>query len=295
MSTWTSKLVLVLARRTPPTLMKTLHTDCHHNITMLGKRKDVPQSADSPPNPLVDAAFQRLFGYTWGTTFNLSRDTSKEKESPSSIESEMVDIFGHARTARILNTPWDAVAPLSCDQKVPVRDSYNPAAMLTRKIVSTTTVNSVTMFSSSTTGADPSNRATKKMRLEEIDYKSIALPAHLVSTTTTTTTTTTAVVADAAFSTKTITAGTTKNSSLDNVLNQIAGKKQINTVEKSSNDWEGFKETDKNLQDELERQAQGKNAYLVKQDFLNRVDQRTFELEKEERDKERSRRATDSR
>merc|ERR1719343_1888751 len=80
-------------------------------------------------------------------------------------------------------------------------------------------------------------------------------------------------------------------SNLDNVLSKIAGKKQLNTVEKSSNDWEGFKEPDKTLQDELERNAQSKNAYLVKKDFLNRVDQRKFELEKIERDRERSRRA----
>ena len=46
------------------------------------------------------------------------------------------------------------------------------------------------------------------------------------------------------------------------------------------------------LQDELEKKAQGKDAFLVKQDFMNRVDHRKFELEKEERDRERAKRAT---
>ena len=66
----------------------------------------------------------------------------------------------------------------------------------------------------------------------------------------------------------------------------------MSTVQKTSNDWESFKESDKQLQDELEKNAQGKDAFLVKQDFLNRVDQRKFELEKDERDRERAKRAT---
>lgn len=81
-----------------------------------------------------------------------------------------------------------------------------------------------------------------------------------------------------------------KNSNLDNVLKQLAGPKKINTVEKTSGDWENFKGTDKQLQDELERTAQSKDAFLVKQDFLERVDQRRFELERDERDQERARR-----
>ena len=82
------------------------------------------------------------------------------------------------------------------------------------------------------------------------------------------------------------------NSKLDNVLAQLAGPTKISTVRKTNDDWEQFKESDKQLQDELEKKAQGKDAFLVKQDFLNRVDHRKFELEKEERDRERAKRAT---
>ena len=83
-------------------------------------------------------------------------------------------------------------------------------------------------------------------------------------------------------------AAAASGSNLDTVLQQISGPKKLNTVEKTSNDWESFKETETTLKDELERTAQSKNAYLVKQDFLNRVDQRTFEIEKTQRDKERT-------
>lgn len=126
-------------------------------------------------------------------------------------------------------------------------------------------------------------------------YKEIALPNHMVSAAAadTAATTTAARAPGTGSATATTTSGATAaatSSNLDNVLSQIAGKKELNTVEKTSNDWEGFKESDKTLQDDLERTAQSKNAYLVKQDFLNRVDQRKFELEKEERDRERSRR-----
>ena len=210
----------------------------------------------------------------------------------------MVQIFGPDRTARILNNlPWDVANPL----EVLVKDSYNPAAMLTTKITATAPACfSMPVSSSSSSSAAFTSQinstipANKKICFEEIDYKKISLPAHMVSSTQVTE----APAPNALESvTKTSTNNTktdTNTSNLDSVLNQIAGKKKINTVEKSSNDWEGFKETDKTLQDELERQAQGKNAYLVKQDFLNRVDQRTFELEKEGRDRERSRRAAES-
>lgn len=78
-------------------------------------------------------------------------------------------------------------------------------------------------------------------------------------------------------------------SKIDNILKQLAGSSKASTVKKTSEDWENFKESDKQLQDELEKKAQGKDAYLVKQDFLVRVDNRKFEIEKEERDRERAR------
>ena len=79
---------------------------------------------------------------------------------------------------------------------------------------------------------------------------------------------------------------------VDAVLAQIAGPGKLSTAQKTSDDWESFKGSDKQLQDELEKTAQSKDAFLVKQDFLNRVDQRKFELEKTERERERAKRHT---
>lgn len=84
---------------------------------------------------------------------------------------------------------------------------------------------------------------------------------------------------------------TEKQSNLDSVLSRLAGSSNFSTVKKTSEDWEAFKETDKQLQDDLERQAQGKDAYLVKKDFLSRVDNRKFEIERQGRDKERTRKS----
>ena len=266
---------------------------------MLGKRKDAPlpslapsSSSTLPKNPVVDAAFQRLFGYSWGTVFDLPKRNNSDVSEPPSKEQEMIEIFGPTRTARILNLPWSVVAP---GPNTPSKeDYYNPAAMLTTKIVaSETTISTPAVKSSLHTNSLA--RGGKKRRLEEIDYKSIALPTHMVSAEASKSV---GSEATKSASVSVTTAGQKVSapvtSKLDSVLSQIAGKKQLNTVEKTSNDWEGFKEQDKTLQDELERNAQSKNAYLVKQDFLNRVDHRKFELEKEERDRERSRRAAES-
>jgi Bucentaur or craniofacial development len=63
----------------------------------------------------------------------------------------------------------------------------------------------------------------------------------------------------------------------------------VSTVQKTSNDWEQFKETT-GLGDRLEEQAESSTAFLKRQDFLTRVDHRTFEIEKKDRDRERAKR-----
>lgn len=79
-------------------------------------------------------------------------------------------------------------------------------------------------------------------------------------------------------------------SGIDKVLAQLSEPNKTSTVKKTSDDWESFKQSDKQLQDELEKQAQSKDALLVRQDFLSRVDNRKFEIEKEGRERERARR-----
>ncbi|KAL7466102.1 hypothetical protein ACHAXS_006401 [Conticribra weissflogii] len=80
---------------------------------------------------------------------------------------------------------------------------------------------------------------------------------------------------------------------LDSLLNEMSRPEKLSTVAKTSADWNLFKEKSDNaqLKDELEKKAMGNEAYLVKKDFLNRVDVRRFELEKAERERERVKRA----
>ena len=76
-------------------------------------------------------------------------------------------------------------------------------------------------------------------------------------------------------------------SALDVMVEGISKKRGVTTVEKSHFDWEKYKR-EKALEEELKDAAQ--KGVVEKQEFLHRVDERLFEKEKEERDKERARR-----
>lgn len=79
-----------------------------------------------------------------------------------------------------------------------------------------------------------------------------------------------------------------KEDHLDYLITKMHGPKSISTVEKSSYDWDNFKESNK-LEEELVNAT--KDGYLDKKDFLNRVDARRFEQERAERDIQRSKRS----
>jgi len=67
---------------------------------------------------------------------------------------------------------------------------------------------------------------------------------------------------------------------LDDVLSTIKGPKAVSTVAKSSMDWDGFKEKE-GLEEDLA--AASKDGYLARKDFLDRVDVRTYEVDKAKR------------
>ena len=79
---------------------------------------------------------------------------------------------------------------------------------------------------------------------------------------------------------------------LDSLLTTLSRPEKLSTISKTSADWDLFKSQSANsqLKEELESKAKGKEAYLVKEDFLNRVDKRRFEIEKGERERERAKR-----
>jgi hypothetical protein len=75
------------------------------------------------------------------------------------------------------------------------------------------------------------------------------------------------------------------------LLSEISGKPAVTTIAKTSADWDAFKDKS-GLGTAIEEKAQSKDSYLNRQDFLDRVDHRRFEVERQERDRERTKRGT---
>ncbi|KAJ8546705.1 hypothetical protein ON010_g11531 [Phytophthora cinnamomi] len=71
---------------------------------------------------------------------------------------------------------------------------------------------------------------------------------------------------------------------LDKALQALDEPKKVSTMEKTSLDWDKFKEKE-GIEDELTQYT--KDGYIEKQEFLQRLDLKRFEIEKAERDKQR--------
>ncbi|XP_073515432.1 craniofacial development protein 1 [Phyllobates terribilis] len=68
---------------------------------------------------------------------------------------------------------------------------------------------------------------------------------------------------------------------MSSILGQLGSKKQkISTLEKSKLDWESFKEQE-GIEEELAHHNRGKDGYIERKAFLERVDYRQFEQERE--------------
>ncbi|RMX69031.1 hypothetical protein DD238_004722 [Peronospora effusa] len=79
-----------------------------------------------------------------------------------------------------------------------------------------------------------------------------------------------------------------KEKGLDKVLDALVEPKKVSTIEKSSLDWDKFKEKE-GIEEELTQYTKdGYDFYgCSKQQFLQRLDLKRFEIEKAERDKQR--------
>lgn len=67
---------------------------------------------------------------------------------------------------------------------------------------------------------------------------------------------------------------------MSSILSRIGGKKQkMSTLEKSKMDWDAFK-SEEGITEELAIHNRGKEGYVERKNFLDRVDHRQFELEK---------------
>ncbi|XP_022177227.1 craniofacial development protein 1 [Myzus persicae] len=83
---------------------------------------------------------------------------------------------------------------------------------------------------------------------------------------------------------------TKSSGGLANILSQIGKKSKLTVLEKSKQDWDGYKKKE-GIVEELVTHNKGKDGYLEKQDFLERTDLRQFELEKAMRAANRSHRS----
>jgi Bucentaur or craniofacial development len=217
----------------------------------------------------VDDAFEELFGYKWGTLFELN---SSESESMTPAARVLCEILGPTAAARILQS----------------RSSH-----ATTETKSHTTVS---------LGGIASSVSTKPVaHKKQQHYKASSIAASSVGGTqsservtskgpplTTTTVSGLAEKATTAAATATIKQAPAC-SGVDSLLNQLNGPNKTSTIAKTAADWDQFKEVT-GLGEKLEEQADSSTAYLKKQDFLTRVDHRTFELERKERDRNRAKR-----
>ncbi|XP_028931618.1 craniofacial development protein 1 [Ornithorhynchus anatinus] len=75
--------------------------------------------------------------------------------------------------------------------------------------------------------------------------------------------------------------GVKKPSGMNSLLGKIGAKKQkMSTLEKSKLDWETFKE-EEGIGEELAIHNRGKEGYIERKAFLERVDHRQFEIERD--------------
>ncbi|XP_044126255.1 craniofacial development protein 1 isoform X2 [Bufo gargarizans] len=75
--------------------------------------------------------------------------------------------------------------------------------------------------------------------------------------------------------------GVKRPAGIGSILGTLGSKKQkMSTLEKSKLDWESFKDQE-GIVDELARHNRGKDGYIDRKAFLERVDYRQFELERE--------------
>lgn len=188
---------------------------------------DTPLNLTSMQLKRIDDAFEDLFGYKWGTSFELPTSLTPQQEL-------LKKILGPTRTASVLR--------LIGVSKPKVHSRKRPERKFTYKTTSPTVTGGSSRSSQITVG----DRAS----MEDEATTSASIPP--------------------------------ASGGMGRVLEQLKGDSSSTTIQKTSTDWDRFKEKS-GLGEKLESQAESKTAYLKKQEFLTRVDHRQFEKERDER------------
>lgn len=225
----------------------------------------------------VDEAFQKLFGYAWGTTF------PPILEPITTVERVLCQIWGPIVAGNILqgSPPSSTIR----DGSHLVRKDKVHRATQCYKYKSTSSSPSiqipVTKQTTTTNDSTPVSITTGTLQGRATTMEDSIIPSTDLSRMDEPTTTT-------INTTKKISAGPrTVGGGMKQILEQITGgPTKVSTVAKTSADWDQFKEQT-GLAGKIEEKAESKEAYLKRQEFLTRVDHRKFEIEREERERNR--------
>jgi Bucentaur or craniofacial development len=211
----------------------------------------------------VDSAFERMFGYPWGTHFELPTVLNHEQRM-------LVNIFGPEAASCLIG-----MLPRNRRSKAPaLRTNRRPAGKATIAKGQSRPIVEVAKppLAPAKVVDQERGKATTPPQSSPVEVPTEARP------------TATVPVPPAPQQSRGGGGG-----GVDRLLSEISGKASVSTLSKTSTDWESFKATS-GLGDAIEEKAQSKDSFLNRQDFLQRVDHRTFEVEKQERDRERAQR-----
>jgi Bucentaur or craniofacial development len=218
----------------------------------------------------VDAAFEQLFGYQWGTRFDLPVDR------PLTVtESMLREALGPTQAAAVL--------------RIPATTGNNGSVHKKRQESKYTYNTQLNMQNRYTTRPYAAYSSIMQPTPCAVKYYAPTTIASATATATDTTTTTADSLAPSTAHQSTSKRTVAPSAAVSDLITALQGPQTTSTVAQTSADWDRFKDTS-GLGSHLEDQAESSQSFLKRQDFLQRVDHRTFELEKRERDMERAKR-----
>ena len=243
-------------------------SDDENDITTNQTTNEDISSLSITKQKAVDDAFNELFGFNYTDSTTKKSSWKVPVKSKSAIQKQkniLSSIFGKHSSAKLMSSSKATAAMAR-----PKVSSSGGMMRLERRVV----------------------KEVKRFAGQEICVEKVVMMPIFSSTANSTDESkpsSSQPVAAAATSTSTTTTNR-KAKGLDNLLTEMSRPEKLSTISKTSTDWDLFKSKNKDatLKEQLESRAEGNEAFLVKKDFLDRVDQRKFELEKEERDRERA-------
>jgi Bucentaur or craniofacial development len=206
----------------------------------------------------VDSTFQDLFGYPWGTQFSAPSTSSESSDIHTDDDFALLtNMLGPTPAARILSR---------CHSLPSFRRLHR------QNVAKTVTVHKRTHTVK--TPIPVISRTSRPLKNQSEDYRTTQGNSNGT------------LNANDSAATKKPSGG---GGGVDVLLQQLNASQKVSTVAKTSADWDQFKQAT-GLTATLEEQADSFTSYLHKQDFLSRVDHRTFDLEKRDRDAQRAKR-----